>query len=276
MDRRQSERQILYLLRSALWAVDPLVVTSPSAVLTDAFASSRPADELLALRGAPFAVLRPDGDDADQDQPGRYSSARHEVQVVVSGQGHPAAQDALLGANRASLIVSPGAGADQVAGRLEELYATLVASTHGVQGRLARTRPPVTAGVDAQAVVVPFDLEILDETAGRTYATAQRFRATGGAGQIALAWSLPPDRFDRLRVVLRRASGSTPPATPSDGSPVTLSGDLATSVTDSGLAAGTYAYALFAAYDDNADPPATVAATVTSYSPSVSVVAVAT
>ena len=83
---------------------------------------------------------------------------------------------------------------------------------------------------------------------------------------FAVAENVSADKF-----TLGYTSTLDPNCAPSD-----LSGDLATSVTDSGLAAGTYAYALFAAYDDNADPPATVAATVTSYSPSVSVVAVAT
>lgn len=67
-----------------------------------------------------------------------------------------------------------------------------------------------------------------------------------------LTWTIPPDRFDRFRVILRRADGTTtPPATPTDGEGVALATDLATSVTDA--AAAPHAYSAFMAYDDRYD-----------------------
>lgn len=75
-------------------------------------------------------------------------------------------------------------------------------------------------------------------------------------GQVTLAWDLPPPRFDLLRVKLRRAVGSTAPATHDAGFEVPLSGNLATSVVVT-LAAGVHSFSLFAMYDDVAPTPAT-------------------
>lgn len=67
-------------------------------------------------------------------------------------------------------------------------------------------------------------------------------------GDATLAWRVPPDRFDRFRVRLRRAAGATAPATSTDGTNVAIA-DLATGVTDS-PGAGEFSYALFGQYDE--------------------------
>jgi len=79
--------------------------------------------------------------------------------------------------------------------------------------------------------------------------------ATGGSGQVTLTWTVPGSRYDLYRVVLRRTSGSAAPTSITDGTGVTLSSNLATSVTNSGLVAGTYSYALFATYDQDSATP---------------------
>lgn len=92
-------------------------------------------------------------------------------------------------------------------------------------------------------------------TQDRIFPPARYLVATGGSGQVALTWTVPADRYDRYRVVLRRASGSTAPASITTGTGVTLSGNLATSVTNTSLAAGTYSYSLFATYDESSATP---------------------
>jgi Cutinase/Fibronectin type III domain len=63
---------------------------------------------------------------------------------------------------------------------------------------------------------------------------------------VGLAWTNPADP-DFTGVLIRRAAGPTPPATVTDGDPVTTTGTTATSFTDTNLAPGTtYTYALFA------------------------------
>jgi hypothetical protein len=86
-------------------------------------------------------------------------------------------------------------------------------------------------------------------TQQRTYPAPRFLIGTAGIGSVTLSWTLPPDRFDRLRIVVRRAAGTTAPTSPTAGTGVTLSGDLATTVINS-AAAGTYSYAVFAAYDE--------------------------
>lgn len=86
-------------------------------------------------------------------------------------------------------------------------------------------------------------------TQQRSYEPPTRLRYTGN---VSLTWSLPGDRFDRKKIVLRRSSsGGTAPQTITEGTGVTLASDLAVSVTDGPLAAGTYWYSVFCQYDDN-------------------------
>ena len=62
---------------------------------------------------------------------------------------------------------------------------------------------------------------------------------------IGLSWTNPGDA-DLAEIIVRRAQGNTAPATPSAGTAVTLGSAKASSVTDTGLAAGTqYSYAVF-------------------------------
>lgn len=93
-------------------------------------------------------------------------------------------------------------------------------------------------------------------TVGRYYHPVRRISGTGGAGSISLTWTNPPLRFDSYKIILRRASGATPPASVTDGTGVTLASDWATSKTDT-VAAGTYSYSAFVAYDEVNPTPAT-------------------
>ena len=73
---------------------------------------------------------------------------------------------------------------------------------------------------------------------------------------ISLSWTNPTDT-DLAEVIVRRATGATPPASPTTGTPVPLPGPKETGVTDSGLAAATqYAYAVFTRDPDGNTSPA--------------------
>ena len=71
-------------------------------------------------------------------------------------------------------------------------------------------------------------------------------RAAGThAASITLAWQNPDD-YDLDQVIVRRTTGTTPPATPTSGTPVPLGHPRATSVPDPGLTPNTpYSYAVF-------------------------------
>jgi chitodextrinase len=66
------------------------------------------------------------------------------------------------------------------------------------------------------------------------------------ATSLALSWT-NPDNDQLKRIIVRRATGATPPATSSSGTNVSLPNALATAVTNTGLATNTtYSYAIFA------------------------------
>jgi hypothetical protein len=86
-------------------------------------------------------------------------------------------------------------------------------------------------------------------------------RATPNSTSIALSWT-NPTAASFTGVMIRRALGSTPPASPTTGTLVTDVATPAMSVTDTGLLSGTpYSYALFA---HDATPGYASSATVTS------------
>lgn len=92
---------------------------------------------------------------------------------------------------------------------------------------------------------------------------------TPAANTVPLSWTNPVDS-DLAAIVVRYAAGSTPPATVSSGTGVTVSPATATSVTVSGLSASTgYAFAVFARdSSNNTSTAATTTATTASDAPS--------
>jgi len=92
-----------------------------------------------------------------------------------------------------------------------------------------------------------------------TPAPVTQIKASASATAVVISWSNP--NFPGFAgVVIRRATGATPPSGPTKGTAVTSTGATATSYTDKGLtAATTYSYALFA-HDSagNYAPAATV------------------
>ena len=74
------------------------------------------------------------------------------------------------------------------------------------------------------------------------------------ASSVDLSWVNPVDA-DFAGVMIRRATGATPPASPTAGTLVTDTAEAATSFTDTDVAAGAqYSYALFA-HDAVPNPP---------------------
>ncbi len=264
MNDWQTIQQVAELLRAATWP-DASLVFAQDAV----FSTSWVPEETIASRRFPVAVVQVDGESGDPETGEHSSLAQYDftVTVIVQNFASTYGESAILGSNRNTQ--SRGRGLLEVAERVRTTLVQL-----GPQSGL-----PIM--FRAASAVAPLAVQNLDTAAmislrfaslGTTFKTWQApmgLTATGGVGQVSLTWLASP-RFDALRFVVRRASGSTPPATVADGTGVTLSSDLATSVTNSGLSAGAYAYSLFLLYDDNGDgtadgtsEPQTVLATVT-------------
>ena len=248
-------RQIAYLIRSRKWegsGSNEVVFASTSVVETAA-----PIDLALAELVLPAAFVRPLEGEADATEP-RLILERFDVTLAAAVAGGRFGKESLAGGSR-----SGGQGASPGRGVLElenEVLATLseLVQTAGLALTL-RSRGPGDLQFKGDAGFVTtrslvFEAALL---AYRYYHPPLNLAATGGAGQAVLTWTVGPDRYDRLAVVLRRASGSTPPATATAGTGVTLGSALATGVTNTGLAAGTYSYAAFMAYDETSATPTT-------------------
>lgn len=294
----QIERQIAWLLGQATWADAPnaLVLTGGCVVSSDgagnflaAFLPFLPGGGPAEL-ALPYAKVAVVASSPDTEQPERL---RVDLDAfVVAGSGGITAEtgdtqtddhgtQALTGWARDPVQgqgKSTGRGLDEVVGRLLEVLAPsatnghLVDSIHAIQ---ARVKAPVSGVVPVDGLQVvgrPIPVAIYTGTVARRYHAPRRLVATGAAGQITLAWTLAPRRFDSLGQVLRRSvAGGPVPATPTDGVGVAV-GATDTAQVIAGLGAGVYQLALFQSYDETSAVPAvadrfsaaaTAAATVT-------------
>lgn len=198
----------------------------------------------------PFAAIVPQDGAADPDEPKIWTTTL-EVTILAQVASDTWGEAVLIGGPRAG-----GQGSSQGRGLVEleeELRKAIrfLDSTNSVKIR--------AIGKSAVAAVVAEDLggyvasrayryEVLT-TDERSYPAPTRFTAVDATGGDAdLAWTLPPDRYDRHALVLRRAAGAVPPATPTAGTDVPV-GALVTTLTDS-PGAGEFSYALFMGYDE--------------------------
>ncbi|MGB1226035.1 MAG: hypothetical protein ACPHCN_18100 [Mycobacterium sp.] len=234
--------QIRYLAQGLTWPGDGSRVVG-----TVGISPAPPSAFLAAGAEMPAVTMQPGSARSDDDEPDlqRQSIA---LAVSVSAPSDAIAEGAMMGAGRIDPDDGGGRGLFEVVPRLVE--AITGTGAVGVKLTMRQTgRRGVEQSDLGYVLTTTFDIQA-ECTTVRTYQDASRFVATGGSGTVSLSWRLPGLRFDTLRVILRRASGSTAPASPSAGTGVTLGSDLATSVTDT-VAAGTYSYALLVAYDDN-------------------------
>lgn len=180
-----------------------------------------------------------------------------EATIIQAVAGDDIGEPTLLGANRTELGSSRGRGLLELE---EELFraANLLNNIDGI--RVVSTKQSATgANLVADLGYVAwkdYTFKVLLRDF-RFYHSARNLAANVNTdATVSLEWNLPPtDRYDLHQMVLRRATGSTPPAEPTDGTGVTLGSDLATSVVDGPLASDTYSYSLFAGYDEKNETP---------------------
>lgn len=207
------------------------------------------APDAWTAQGAllPAVVLNLSGERGDDEEPDLVW-ARITGTLITSAPSDAMAEGALLGAGRTTDTGQSGRGMMEVWPKIRPLCTGL--GNVGVRAVMRSTSAAQVVRVQdiGHVATRSFELEALCG-ADRTYAAATRFAASVSGSTVTLSWRLPATRWDLLRMVLRRASGATPPAGPTDGTGVTLGSDLPSSTTDS-PGAGTWSYSLFAAYDD--------------------------
>lgn len=236
------------MLKSQNWTGSSTPVFHPNSVLV----AVGPEVGIVEVgKIMPVALIRPlsaTSDPLHGEEPD-YLQQDFEITLIVTIDGDRTGQNPIIGAHRASQTSSKGRGILE----LEEEVFNAVERLNTIDGVICQA--VVTGAAQAEMAPDQHGLVYRDytyrvyTTADRYYHPCRKFVATGGSGQVSMTWSLPPDRYDRYQVILRRASGATAPASATAGTGVTLSGNLATSVTDT-IAAGTYSYSLWVAYDE--------------------------
>lgn len=250
MNAWQAARQLKALLQAATWPD-----AGGERVFGTVAVSQATSEQVLGNARLPLALVRFGGGAPDAQEP-RLVRESVEVVVLVAVPGDAIGEAAMIGAARAG-------GSTSSAGRglleVEEVLLSVAAQLGGANGlrlRLCAKGRGLAQQDDVHSYTVArgyvFEGWIGSE---RSYpAPVNLVAEASGAGNVALTWSLPPSRFDRLQVVLRRAAGDVAPSSPTDGTGVALAGALSTSVADT-PGAGTFSYALFAGYDETSQAP---------------------
>lgn len=212
----------------------------------------------------PTLLVRPGATENNPEHPEIIERAAWEVGILGAVGTDQGGSASTVGGNRASLGSSQGRGVLEIE---PIVLARLRDGTMGLGPRLIARGIDRASGFDVPGLVT---LRVYEVVATRPlqsapyYQPVTRLLATSpGAGSATLTWRLPQVmggtnsptplyRWDLVGLTVRRASGSTAPASPTAGTGVPVVG-LASTVTDS-PGAGMWSYAVFATYDAGRDP----------------------
>jgi hypothetical protein len=252
MNTWQVTRQIKHLIEQQVWD------GGAKPVFGSVHVSVAPNERYFDKLRFPLAIIRPGSANVDPSHGEEFELIEQQigVTVIVANANDAIGEATLIGANRSGgSTESKGRGLLEIEEELFDAVARLSAEDGVRIVNRGRSAVAVTIDADIGYIAAREYTFISTVTSNRSYHPASRFRFTDlGGGSASLTWTLPPDRYDRYRVVLRRASGSTPPSTPTSGTDVVLGGPLDTSVTDA-PGAGTYSYSLFVWYDEYSKTP---------------------
>tara|TARA_R110002072_G_scaffold35076_2_gene104156 strand:- start:12230 stop:13027 length:798 start_codon:yes stop_codon:yes gene_type:complete len=245
MNTWQALRQIQATLEAATWADSPAERVFGGVVISAGFdREQRPSVQFPLVRLSPLALQ------VDEEEESLVVQ-RLELELTQQVRGDYTGEVSLIGGTRAS---GQGGSGGRGLLELEEVVFSELSAMARAQGIGLRldAASAAAASSDKDFGYLAFRVYEFEAwlTAGRVYPEASRLAASDAGSQVAsLTWENPADRFDRSDLVLRRASGSTAPATVTDGTDVTVASD-AESLSDSPGGAGAYSYSLFVGYDE--------------------------
>lgn len=248
MNTWQVCQQIKRLLLQRTWEGGANFVFHPNSVVVSAGAQPDALGSLVS----PMCLLRPlssSSDAAHGEEPALLTQS-FGVRAMTVVPGDSLGEHPILGAMREAQDKSGGKGILEIE---EEIFAAIdsLNSDDGIVilGRMQGAADATLLEGLGYIVWRDWNYEFLT-TASRFYPAPFALTASLPGGGVAnLSWVNPASRFDLRQIVLRRAAGAVPPATPTAGTGVTLSSDLATSVSDT-PGAGTFSYSLFTGYDE--------------------------
>lgn len=215
--------------------------------------------QILSSLNTPCCVIVPGPSQRDPEagEDPRLRTATVRVKVIQSVMGDAYGEALLVGANITDEGASAGHGLLEVEEQIEHAIGDL-SQGNGCWIYVLGSSQPIPVQYEGQGSVAYMDVDFdVKVTTSRYYPPPPVLNAATGSstGEIDLSWTLAPDRFDRYRVMLRRASGETAPETIDDGDLVSVASE-ATTVTDASLTGGNlYSYSLFQTYDDRASTP---------------------
>ena len=245
MNTWQLLRQLKSTLEVAAWSDSPTELVFGEVALSAGFSSdARPSVQF------PLARVRPLGETPDEEEPGLVE-VQIEVELTQRVYGDRTGEVGLVGGSRSS-----GQGGSDGRGLLEieeELKSALgsLARVEGVGLRFDEASAAAAGEVDGFGYLVFRVYEFSAWlTEARTYPETRKLAAVDGGSQTAdLTWENPATRYDRSDLVLRVASGSTAPASVTDGTGVTV-GAAVELLSHAPGGAGTWSYSLFVGYDE--------------------------
>lgn len=247
MNDWQMFRQLQATLQAAVWPGSAATVFAPSSVV---IIGGLPIERIINSIRMPACALAPGGSTSDPDHNEEPALIRQDVDIklVQLVAGDAVGEHAVMGAGRQSNSAE-GRGILEIGERLLAEVSILNKTIEGFD-MLFRARSGVAVDMVSQGYLAS-RAYAFDGWAGveRTYQMAGAMAAAATGTDVLLSWTLPTSRFDISKAILRRASGSTPPPTVTDGSGVVLAADLSESVTDT-PGAGTWSYSLFVQYND--------------------------
>lgn len=236
----QQIQQLRNLISTATWADSPSEVV----VGTSTYITPEISDEQQLPARTPFALLNVGDATEDQDE-ADYLTQDFYVVLATVVSGHNLGEYSITGGPGRETGKSKGRGILEIQSPVLEQIKLL----KGADDTVPRIAPGSFGGMrwrdGAQLAWRQYKITSLC-TLEDSFPAPRELEASGNV----LSWTLPPSRFDLDSIVLRYASGATPPASETAGTGITLSGDLATTHDVSAIGAGTYSFALFAKYED--------------------------
>lgn len=256
MNRWQIVKNLRYRAFNLTWPTGTAGGAGEKVVRTPIISPGLTVSEILgAVRAGPLVMFNA-GENVPDDGSAALGVTTIPVTIATLISNDKTASAALVGAAGVRKTSDSNFGQTASQGRgLLELEEVILAGLRqgaadlGIAMQATYVGNPAAGTVQASSLAVAEYRLRVKCTADRYYHPPQRVAFSANV----LSWALPPDRFDRYKIRVRYASGATAPTSPTGGSPVTLGSDLATSVNVGSLGAGTYSFAVFAAYDETRD-----------------------
>jgi len=253
MNSWQCLKQIKSLLVAQKWTGSSTAIfPNGSVIITQA-----PPKKGISLNRMPYAFIGLGSGSSDPVHDELPDKLRVDVIVALacSVPGDPYGEAAMIGRNIQSTTDSRGRGILELE---EELFnaVELLNEIDGVVIQFRAMGSPAPEYDETHGYIVKRGYRFeMDCTASRAYSEASKFTASESGGTVTLSWTLPATRYDLKAMILRFASGSTPPADKDAGTGITVDPVLGTSETHA-PGAGTYSYRLITAYDEDEDETA--------------------